>query len=173
MAEVLILFQELSGWAKGGWGVIALVESLRGGRVSRWSTGSARFMFTSLSKSRAVHFSNNPGCDWQTGPRRRERFLGPIQGSSVCSFLCESGKLGPQSDRQYGLGLAGSLFLFNVFSQNFVIYSIFFSCDSGHPGLGPLPLAICSICLPLLLHPTPWVALSQHPGRPLRGELDC
>lgn len=68
--------------------------------------------------------------------------------------FCGELETGSQSDWQYGLGLAGGVFLGTRFLLEFWYVPILFSCDPGLSGSGPLPLGICCEPLPLLLHPT-------------------
>lgn len=78
-----------------------MVESLRGGRVSRWSTGSARFMFTSLSKSRVVHFSTTPGVIGRQDLGGERGFWAQFRGAVFVPFCVRVGN--------WGLNLTGSM----------------------------------------------------------------
>ena len=72
-----------------------------------------------------------------------------------------------------GWGWQGESLSLYLFSLRILLGFLFLLFrDPGLSGSGPLPLGICYEPLPVASAPHPWVALAQHPGRPLQAELD-
>lgn len=96
--------------------------------------------------------------------RRVLGFWTHFRGANICSLLCESGGLGPQSDRQYWRGLA-RVFFSLLFSLK-IIYSIFFSCNTSPLKFAPY-VFLCFWAPPLGF---PYSSIQEDP---LQGDFDC